>query len=94
MDIKIVQSLRLIATNLQVGDEVRAHAQMEVLALFAEVDSSTVYAVAEEIREEAQRRDVVARELLLSTPMILNRLRVLQNILNEDRSLQHTEWGA
>lgn len=76
-----MQALREIATNLQVGDVRRAHAQMEIVAIFAGVDTSSVYAVAEEMAEEAHRRDCTARNMSWDSTALVGRLTSLNNIV-------------
>ncbi|MCA0944515.1 hypothetical protein LCM08_06300 [Salipiger pacificus] len=73
-DPKIMNAIREIATNLQVGDARRAHAQMEILAIFAEVRVSTIYAVAEEVAAEATEGGLSARDYALDDFRLKDRL--------------------
>lgn len=70
MSTKLMNAIREIATNLQVGDTVRAHAMMEAVAIYEGVDTASVYAIAEQVVERASSFDVVARDLCLDSALL------------------------
>lgn len=78
---QIMKALREIATNLQVHDQKRAHAQMEIVAIFAGVDASTVYAVSEEMAKEATERGHSARAMSWDSTTLVGRLNRLDQVI-------------
>lgn len=70
MNTKLANAIREIATHLQVGDTVRAHAMMEAVAIYEGVETSSVYAVSEQVAQEATSLNVAARDMTIaSTPL-------------------------
>lgn len=79
-DTQIMQALREIASNLQVSDAKRAHAQMEIVSIFAGVDTSTIYAVTEGMAEEANGKNCVARAMCWDSAALVSSLARLNRI--------------